>query len=95
MFGDSSQSSGADGLKDANGSKISLSEYDKIEDNMTYAQIKGIIGGDGALQREQGRKGSNLYVQVYRWNGTGSSDSYADFTFDNGKLSMKIQFGLQ
>lgn len=77
------------------GSSISQEEYDKIQDGMTYEQAEKIIGGSGRLQSKFGTKGTSFYTVVYRWKGHGSKDAYADLTFQDGKLIMKIQFGLE
>ena len=81
--------------EDISGSKISMAEYDKLNEGMTYLAVKSIIGSDGQLQWDSGEKGSNTYAAQYRWEGTGTSESYANLTFRDGKLEMKIQFGLE
>ncbi len=93
VFGNDTESDNAEA--ETSGPEISMTEYDKITEGMTYADVKSIIGSDGKLQRESGEKGSDLYLAVYRWDGPNSTDSYADLTFEDGKLDMKIQFGLQ
>jgi hypothetical protein len=77
------------------GASVSQEEYDKIQDGMTFEQAEEIIGGSGRLHSEFGTKGTDFYTAVYRWKGYGSADAYADLTFQDGKLNMKIQFGLK
>lgn len=72
-----------------------MEEYDKIQDGMTYEQVEKIIGGSGKLQSTFGTKGTSFYTVIYRWKGYGAKDAYADLTFQDGKLTMKIQFGLK
>lgn len=71
------------------GSLISQDEFDKIQDEMTYAQVKEIIGSNG---KQQSQVGNDL---IYKWDGNGSSDSYASITFQDGKVHFKISFGLK
>lgn len=73
----------------SSGPLISKVEYDKIEDGMTYAQVKEIIGSNGKQQSQIGRD------LIYKWDGNGSSDSYANITFQDGKVTFKISFGLK
>ncbi len=95
VFGDQTQSGLDTQKQDDSGPDISLAEYDKIQDGMTYAAVKAIIGSEGKIDWKSGVKGSDMYTEAYRWNGNGSSGSYALLTFEGGKLDMKIQFGLE
>lgn len=79
---------------DGSGPNISAGEYEQIQEGMTYSEAAAVIGGGGKLQREFGEQKSPLYTETYRWPGT-ASGSYADLTFEGGKLSFKIQMGLQ
>jgi len=76
---------------------ISLAEFNKIENNMTYDQVKEIIGGDGELLSETGQKGADLYVVAYKWDGQGSTGANANFMFKGKdlKLTTKAQYGLK
>lgn len=94
VFGNSSQSNSSEAARDNSGSKVSENEYDQIENGMSYAQVKSIIGGDGKVSREFGDKNSEFYSVTYRWTGNGVSSSYAEVTFEKGVVSSKIQFGL-
>lgn len=95
IFGSDSNAESSNEEKDTSGPKISLAEYNKIKDGMSYADAKSIIGSDGKLQWESGTKGSSMYTVVYRWAGSGNSGTYADLTFENGKLNWEMQFGLE
>lgn len=93
VFGGSSSSPAA--VKhDGSGSRASLAEYDSIQEGMSYSAVKSIIGSDGNLLWEFGEKGTTLYTVCYRWEGAGISGAYTECTFEDGKLSGKIQFGL-
>jgi len=95
IFGSDSTAESYSEERDTSGPKISLAEYSKIKDGMSYADAKSIIGSDGKLQWESGAKGGSMYTVVYRWAGSGNSGAYADLTFENGKLNWEIQFGLE
>ncbi len=95
VFGSDAGSEPGSTEKDTSGSKISMAEYNRIEDGMTYADVKSTIGGDGKIRWESGTKGSRTYTVVYRWAGSGSSGAYADLTFEDGSLNWKMQFSLE
>lgn len=73
---------------------ITLEEYNRIENGMTYEEVRDIIGGDGTLMSEVGEKDSPYYTVSYSWEGKGLGAN-ANFTFQGGKLSVKAQFGLE
>lgn len=71
--------------------KITIEEFNKIQNGMTYQEVVNIIGGEGTLTSEYSVQWSTY--QSFSWNGnhTGSS---ASLTFCNGILDSKMQFGL-
>lgn len=73
--------------------KITLSQYNQIENGMTYEEVKQIIGSDGELFSEVGEKGTEYYTAIYVWDGTEIGSS-ASFSFQNNKLEIKTQIGL-
>ena len=75
--------------------KVSLEEYNKIENGMTYDQVKDIIGSDGTKSTETGESGTAYYTVIYTWEGNGSTGANALFTFQNSKLMNKAQAGLK
>lgn len=95
IFGDETGTDSDNVQLDSSGPRISMVEYDKVQEDMSYDNVKAIIGSDGKLTRESGVKGSDMYTETYQWSGSGTSDSYALMTFEGGKLDMKIQFGLE
>ncbi|PGE00020.1 DUF3862 domain-containing protein [Bacillus pseudomycoides] len=74
---------------------ISKDEFDRIENGMTYDQVKEIIGSDGEVLSESGDKGTEFYTVMYMWKGQGTSGANANFMFQGGKLTNKAQFGLK
>lgn len=71
--------------------KITIEEFNKIQNGMTYQEVVNIIGGEGTLTSEYSVQWSTY--QSFSWDGnhTGSS---ASLTFCNGILDSKMQFGL-
>lgn len=93
VFGGGSDSA-VSAAHDRSGGKISLAEYDSLTEGMSYAAVESAVGGDGKQVWTFGEKGSSLYTVRCRWEGTGVSGAYAECTFEDGKLTEKIQFGL-
>jgi hypothetical protein len=75
---------------------INKAEFDKIQNGMTYEEVLNIIGGDGEVLSEIGKKGESYYLIVYTWYGDELlKTSNAVFTFQDGKLILKAQDGLK
>ena len=73
---------------------ITLKEFNQIENGMTYEEVRDIIGGDGILVSEVGEKNSVNHCVLYKWEGKDSWTN-AQFTFEDGKLYCKSQYGLE
>ena len=72
------------------GTKLTAEKFAAIKTGMSYAQVKKIIGFEGA---ELSRSELAGYVTVmYSWSNPGGSNMNA--MFQNGKLIQKAQFGL-
>lgn len=70
--------------------KVTLEKYNQIKENMTYDQVKAILG-EGQLTSQT--KIMDLESTMYEWiNKDGSN---MNGTFSGGKLQMKSQFGLK
>lgn len=72
---------------------ITLSEYNSIENGMTYEEVAEIVGGAGAVLSEVGEKDSPYYTVCYSYKGL-TPNANACFIFQNGKMQAKSQFGL-
>lgn len=73
-----------------NDAKITMDLYNKIENGMTYDQVKAILG-EGELTSET--KIMDSVAKMYSYiNKDGSN---ANFTFSNGSMEMKAQFNLK
>lgn len=76
-----------------NDAKITLEEYNKIENGMSYDEVVSIVGSPGT---ENVSSGSGSYtIKMYSWEGNGMIGSNANVTFTNGSVSGKAQFGLE
>ncbi|AZU98978.1 hypothetical protein pW2_152 [Bacillus phage pW2] len=78
-----------------NDSKITKAEFDAIQSGMTYEEVVAIIGSEGELLSEVGSKGEQFHSVMYEWEGKGDFGANANFTFQEGKMEMKAQFGLK
>jgi hypothetical protein len=68
---------------------ISMSDYQKIQNGMTYQEVVNILGKEGE------ERSSSSYYTIYLWNdGTGSGGNLTA-SFTNGRLTSKSQIGLK
>lgn len=77
---------------------ITKAQYDQITNGMTYDQVKQIIGSDGSKLSESTYKdaqGNTVNVQIFYWQGNGSSDSNANITFQGNTVASKSSYGLK
>ena len=82
----------------ANAGTITKAQYDQINNGMTYDQVKQIIGSDGSKLSESTYKdaqGNTVNVQIFYWQGNGSSDSNANITFQGNTVASKSSYGLK
>lgn len=73
--------------------KLTLEKFNKIETGMTYDQVVEIIGEEGTVLSES--EIANIKTTMYSWYGEGSIGANANITFQNGKVTAKVQFGLK
>lgn len=76
-----------------NSPKISKSEFEALENGMTYEEAVAIIGGEGELTSQVNVAGYD--TKLYMWEGEGSIGANANATFQNDSLTSKAQFGLK
>ena len=72
-----------------------LEEFNKIESDMTYEQVKEIIGSDGTLTSDVSIGDEKYHTQIYMWYGNTITGGNANVTFQNGKVVGKAQVGLK
>lgn len=74
----------------SNETDITMDNYNKIENGMTYEQVKSILGeGEVTSQTEMINNKSIMYSYINK------DGSYASFTFTNDSMSIKAQFNLK
>lgn len=73
-----------------------MDKYNQIQNNMSYAQVKAIMGFDGTEQGSSNASagGITMEVKIYDWEG---EDLGANMTvsFQNDKVVSKAQIGLK
>lgn len=80
----------------ANSPKITLSEYNAIQEGMSYSTVCSIIGGQGEmLAGADVGLGDAFVTQMYTWKGEDSEIASATIMFQGGQVISKSQFGLQ
>jgi len=75
-------------LLDSEGS-ITLTEFNRLKNGMSYRDVAYIIGTEGELLSESGT------TSIYKWDGEGSIGANANVTFQDNKLVGKAQAGLE
>lgn len=72
---------------------ITKEQYDKIDNGMTYQEVVDIIGGEGEIVTETGKKGSDMYGMGVMYKGKDGAN--ATFIFLGNKLESKSQYELK
>jgi hypothetical protein len=72
---------------------ITKAKFDKIQNGMSYKDVKTIIGSDGDMMSETGTKGDQYYTVIYDWKAA-DGIANATFEFQGDKLQTKSQAGL-
>ncbi|MEK4718164.1 DUF3862 domain-containing protein [Priestia sp. FSL W8-0524] len=74
---------------------ITKSEFDKIQNNMSYEEVSKIVGGEGEVASESGEKGTSLHTVMISYTGEGDLGANASLMFQGDKLMNKTQIGLK
>ncbi|MFD3449307.1 hypothetical protein ACFDTO_32545 [Microbacteriaceae bacterium 4G12] len=74
--------------------QVTLDQFSKVKSDMTYEEVKKIMGSEGAMKFEKGEKGTATYSVEYFWE-IKDPKSLARVTFLGGKVRGKSQEGLQ
>lgn len=83
------------GLDSSSDVKITLEQFNEIQNGMTFEEVTSIFGGEGSVISESGQKGTNLHTVVYSYEGKGSLGANVSLMFQGNKLTNKAQFGLK
>lgn len=73
------------------GAAYTMDQFNKIQQGMSYDEVKAIMGADGYLESETQLMGSNN--AMYGWIGKGGAN--IQVTFGDGQVDSKTQFGLK
>jgi hypothetical protein len=79
-------------------SVVSKSEYDQVNQGMSYSDVVGVVGQDGQEISSSGTEAvpgvmEGHAFKMYQWQNPDGSNMIG--TFDNGNLINKAQAGLQ
>lgn len=80
------------GVDSGDNVEITMEQYNAVATGMTYEEVVGVLGGEGALLSDT--EVSGMTAQIYMWEGT-SLGSNANITFSDGKVIAKAQTGLE
>lgn len=75
--------------------KITLEQFNQIENGMTIEEVVAIVGGEGEILSESGEKGTDLHKVMYSYSGEGELGANVSLMFQSNKLQNKSQFGLK
>lgn len=73
---------------------ISLAEYERISTNMTYEEVKEIVGGEGTRVSEENNDEDEYIETIVVYSFKGENSGSAEFTFKkkNYKDILKMDF---
>lgn len=80
---------------DNNLATISMDEFLKIQNGMSYQEVFDIVGSAGEIISEVGVSGTPIYTVLYSWDGEGAMGANANVMFQGGIVTNKAQFGLE
>lgn len=69
------------------------SEFNTISTGMSVEQVERVIGCPGAVLSES--KIADFHTVMLMWSGRGMMGANMNVMFQNGRVAMKSQFGLQ
>lgn len=72
---------------------VTLKNFEKIENGMSYDEVVKILGKEGELQSQAGE--GQLKTEMYKWDGESGLGANMNVTFQGDKVQSKAQFGLQ
>ena len=84
----------AEEYTETNDEFITLDEYNRITIGMSYQEAVNIIGSTGELASSIDIGDYEFKTDAYSWDGKEEFSS-AIFTFQGGKVSSKLQYGLE
>lgn len=73
---------------------ITLEEFNGVTKGMELEEAIELIGGEGKIMGESGKKGTPSYQIDMVWDGE-TGNSFGQISFQNNKMMTKMQEGLQ
>lgn len=73
--------------------KASAAAFSRLQNNMTYEQVREVIGCDGSIQSDMEMAGYRTVMLA--WDGEGTLGANMNVMIQNGRMVMKSQFGLR
>ena len=70
-----------------------MAEYQQVKQGMSYAEVVAIIGSEGRMVTELVDPSIEFDLVTRAWDNPGKS--FAQFTFDHGVVSGRLQVGLE
>jgi hypothetical protein len=70
--------------------KVTLDQYNKVKDGMSYSEVKAILG-EGTIMSQS--KIMDMESTMYIWSNKNASNM--NCTFSGDKMMMKAQFNLK
>jgi hypothetical protein len=77
---------------------VTLAAFYNLRDGMSYRQVVATLGREGTLEGESvtpGFPNGELRITSYAWPGRGMIGANMSVMFQNDRLTMKNQFGLE
>ena len=75
------------------GRDVTLAQYQQLREGMTYEEVVRIMGPPREEMASSNVAG--MRTTTYVWTGSGPRGANMNVVFENGRLFMKAQFGLQ
>lgn len=73
-------------------SGVSMASFNQLRDGMSHKQVVEILGSEGEMVSSSNVAG--IKTIMYKWESRSSSYSAMSVMFQNGRLVMKSQYGL-
>jgi len=80
-------------LPGSSSGQITLAQYSKFYEGMSYDEVVSIVGSPGTVESESTMFGSTMVTR--EWKGNGGKDSMCIIMFTDGKIHLMTQAGLR
>lgn len=83
------------GLGEGSDVKITLEQFQQIQNGMTLEEVIELVGGEGEVVSESGEEGTDMHTVMYSYSGEGEMGANVSLMFQGNKLQNKSQYGLE